>query len=44
MLTQLDGALATAERQYLGELVASHDGNEGIQAFIEKRSPTWRDC
>lgn len=44
MLTQLDGALAAAERQYLDELVTSHDGNEGIQAFIEKRDPMWKDA
>lgn len=44
MLAQLDGALAAAERQYLEQLLPSHDGNEGIQAFIEKRNPQWKDA
>jgi cyclohexa-1,5-dienecarbonyl-CoA hydratase len=44
MLAQLDGALTSAERQYLEEVLTSHDGNEGIDAFIEKRNPVWRDA
>lgn len=43
MLALLDGALAGAERQYLEELLPSHDGNEGIEAFIDKRDPVWKD-
>lgn len=35
-------ALAEAERLYLRELTATADMSEGIQAFIEKRPPTWR--
>ncbi len=31
------------ERLYLGELMATHDANEGIEAFIERRTPTWED-
>jgi cyclohexa-1,5-dienecarbonyl-CoA hydratase len=31
------------ERQYVDEVVASHDGNEGIQSFIERRKPVWKD-
>ena len=42
-LAALDGALEAAERQYLEELLPSHDGNEGIKAFLEKRRPEWRD-
>lgn len=30
------------ERLYLEELMASADANEGIAAFIEKRTPEWR--
>jgi cyclohexa-1,5-dienecarbonyl-CoA hydratase len=29
------------ERLYLDELMATHDANEGIQAFIDKRQPIW---
>lgn len=29
------------ERQYLTELMVTHDANEGITAFMEKRRPVW---
>ncbi len=35
-------ALADAEKTYLQELMESFDANEGIQAFLEKRSPVWK--
>lgn len=31
------------ERQYVEEVLASYDGNEGIAAFIERRKPVWKD-
>jgi len=37
----LDEQLPAAERQYLTEVVASRDGNEGISAFLERRPPRW---
>ncbi len=40
---QLKSELPKIERQYLDELMASADANEGIAAFIEKRKPVWRD-
>lgn len=43
-LDQLDRALIEAERLYLERLLPSHDGNEGIEAFLEKRRPEWRDA
>ena len=43
-LDDLDRALTAAEELYLGQLLPSHDGNEGIEAFLEKRRPAWRDA
>jgi cyclohexa-1,5-dienecarbonyl-CoA hydratase len=40
----LGAALDAAERQYIAELLPSHDGNEGIAAFLARRSPVWRDA
>jgi cyclohexa-1,5-dienecarbonyl-CoA hydratase len=39
----LFAALAAAERLYLDELMATADAVEGVRAFLEKRSPQWRD-
>lgn len=44
MLTALEGGIAAAEEIYLTRVVPSHDGTEGIEAFIAKRAPTWRDA
>jgi cyclohexa-1,5-dienecarbonyl-CoA hydratase len=33
--------LAAAETLYVDELLAMHDGSEGIRAFLEKRAPKW---
>lgn len=33
--------LAALEELYLGELCATHDGPEGVLAFLEKRTPRW---
>lgn len=35
--------LPAIERQYLEEVVSSHDGNEGLAAFMERRGPRWED-
>ena len=43
ILTALQEPLDRIERQYVTELLASHDANEGITAFIERRKPTWKD-
>jgi cyclohexa-1,5-dienecarbonyl-CoA hydratase len=37
------GGLDRAERLYLDRIVPSHDGNEGITAFIERRKPEFTD-
>jgi cyclohexa-1,5-dienecarbonyl-CoA hydratase len=46
-LTQLQSAdflqqLEEAERVYLSELMQTHDAQEGIRAFLEKRQPVWK--
>lgn len=35
--------LPILEQQYLGELMATHDAVEGIQSFLEKRKPEWKN-
>ncbi|HYJ87176.1 MAG TPA: enoyl-CoA hydratase-related protein [Pyrinomonadaceae bacterium] len=39
----LDSALKQVEDMYLHELMKTQDATEGINAFIEKRKPVWRD-
>jgi len=29
---------------YMKEMMETHDANEGINAFIEKRKPVWKNC
>jgi cyclohexa-1,5-dienecarbonyl-CoA hydratase len=43
LLAALEEPLAKIERQYVDEILASNDGNEGIAAFIERRIPVWKD-
>ncbi len=31
------------ERLYLDELMATHDANEGITSFLERRAPIWKN-
>lgn len=40
-LEALDRALAQAEERYLTDILESHDGNEGIEAFLAHRAPAW---
>jgi cyclohexa-1,5-dienecarbonyl-CoA hydratase len=35
--------LAFAERAYLEELMAPDESEEGLRAFLEKRTPVWKD-
>jgi cyclohexa-1,5-dienecarbonyl-CoA hydratase len=39
----LDEALKEVENMYLHELMRTYDATEGINAFIEKRKPVWRN-
>ncbi len=41
LFAALDRGLADAEALYLREILASHDGNEGIDAFLARRPAKW---
>jgi cyclohexa-1,5-dienecarbonyl-CoA hydratase len=43
LIAALEEPLDKIERQYVEEVLASHDGNEGINSFIERRKPVWKD-
>jgi cyclohexa-1,5-dienecarbonyl-CoA hydratase len=43
LLSALGDPLDAAERQYVDRVLPSHDGNEGIDAFLSRRAPAWRD-
>ena len=40
-LKELSAALARSEEIYLKELLETEDVEEGVQAFVEKRKPSW---
>jgi cyclohexa-1,5-dienecarbonyl-CoA hydratase len=39
-----DERLARVERLYLEELMQTNDANEGLNAFVEKRTAVWKGC
>lgn len=43
LLAALADPLDAAERLYVDRVLASHDGNEGIEAFLSRRPPAWKD-
>ena len=43
MRAQAEPLLLQLERQYLEELLATHDAVEGVRAWMEKRAPLWED-
>lgn len=42
-LAEVSPRLDAAEALYVKELLATHDGSEGIRAFLEKRAPRWEN-
>lgn len=44
MLSHYRAHIGAAERLYLDELMATHDANEGIAAFMDKRAAVWTDA
>ena len=40
---QAEPALDIAERDYLGGLLKTADATEGVNAWLEKRAPNWKD-
>lgn len=42
LLDGLEAELIAREREYLDQLMPTHDANEGIAAFLARRKPTWR--
>jgi cyclohexa-1,5-dienecarbonyl-CoA hydratase len=39
----LSEGIAAAEQLYLGELMPTEDAREGLNAFLEKRKPVWKN-
>ncbi|MCW5611573.1 MAG: cyclohexa-1,5-dienecarbonyl-CoA hydratase [Rubrivivax sp.] len=43
-VAELRRRLAEFERLYLDRLMATHDANEGLAAFLARRTPQWEHC
>lgn len=44
MIARVFARIASVEELYLGSLMSTRDAVEGLNAFLEKRVPEWRDC
>ena len=43
LYVSVDSAMSKAEEIYLGDLMRTEDAHEGLQAFLEKRKPQWKN-
>lgn len=43
LYASVNEGLASAEKLYLEELMHTHDANEGLRAYLEKRKPVWKN-
>ena len=41
--SDFESALTEIENLYLNELMKTEDATEGVQSFMEKRKPEWRN-
>jgi len=44
MISHVKKRLADVEALYLDRLMQTHDANEGLAAFLQKREPAWENC
>jgi cyclohexa-1,5-dienecarbonyl-CoA hydratase len=44
LMDDLEPSLKVIEDIYLNELMRTADAREGLQAFVEKRKPRWKNC
>ena len=44
LIDDLEPSLKIIEDIYLNELMRTADAQEGLQAFLERRSPKWKNC